>query len=101
MARTTMTDKPQDLIAEARRLNHEAQAIIDRLLDTAKPVRAPRQRSAKARIRAVVEAARAVGMDPQIVEVDGVKVSAARLDPDDAAATAFETWKARKNAHQA
>jgi hypothetical protein len=89
-----MTHNWQDLIAEARRLNHEAQATIDGLLATAKPAHARKQRSAKARIRAVVEAARAVGIDPQTIEIDGVKISAG--DPasasNDRAVVKLDKW---------
>jgi hypothetical protein len=92
-----MTDD-RDLIEEARRINAEVRGTIDRLLATGKPVRAPKQRSAKARIRAAVEAAKAVGIDPQSVEIDGVTVSAANPIPDSAAATAYDKWKARKDA---
>jgi hypothetical protein len=91
-----VTDK-RDLIAEARRLNHDMQATIDRLLAIAKPARALKQRSAKARIRAVVEAARAVGIDPQTVEVDGVKVTGATAPAPDE----FEAWKAGRDARKA
>lgn len=109
MATTTMTDKfdiPKNgiqsgrlraavnTIEEARRINRAMRRQIEAWIDSA-PKSPPRQRSVKARISAVVKAARSVGIDPQTVEIDGVKVSAANPTPEDAAKAAVKSWKAK------
>jgi hypothetical protein len=89
-----MIDK-RNLIAGARRLNHDMQATIAGLLATAKSGRAPKRRSAKTRIRAVVEGAREVGMDIQRVEVDGVTVTAKVIKRE------RDEWQEWKDKHDA
>jgi hypothetical protein len=76
-------------IGEIRRLNHEMQTRIDQLLAEAKPAR---QRSVLARARAVAKAAKAIGIDPQTIEIDGVKVSAGQPTPKDTAAAKLDKW---------